>query len=190
MNPQEEIKLLNEILDAIIETLHEIIDSGESLNNELQTLLEDEIEWAINRITELQKIEQEGLELEQVEAEQAQVASELGPPVAAPKVTGEPVPPLSPAPHPSSNINAFRYEPESQKLFVKFQDKYPQQNGPVYAYEGVPKYIAEVFARGAVAPKTSGKNKWHRWKKGVTPSHGAAMFALIKSGAFPYSRLR
>ena len=189
MNSQEEINLINQILDEIIEVLHEVVDSGETLDDDLQTLLEDEIEWAINRLEELNQIDQKQ-ELEAVEAEQAQVAKQLGPQVEAPQITGEPVPPLAPAPHPSSNINAFRYEPKSQKLFVKFQDKYPQQNGPVYAYEGVPQYIAEVFARGAVAPKTSGKNKWHRWQKGVTPSHGAAMYALIKSGAFPYSRIR
>ncbi len=75
------------------------------------------------------------------------------------------------------NINA-----QSGKLFVKFQGKYPKQTGPVYSYEGVPKNIYEVFARGAVAPKTSGKNAWHTWKEGVTPSHGAA-------GNYPYQKL-
>lgn len=99
------------------------------------------------------------------------------------------VPELDAAPHPSSNINAFRYDPQSKKLFVKFQDKYPNTNGPVYQYEGVPQFIFDVFSRGAVAPKTSGKNAWHRWRKGKTPSLGAAMYALVKQGGYPYQKV-
>lgn len=97
--------------------------------------------------------------------------------------------PIPPAPYPSSNINGFQYDPESKQLLVKFQGKYPQQNGPVYKYEGVPDFIFNVFSRGAVAPKTSGRNAWHTWKKGVTPSHGAAMAALIKNGGYQYQRM-
>lgn len=96
---------------------------------------------------------------------------------------------LESSPHPSSNINAFRYDPKSGRLIVKFQDKYPSQNGPVYSYEGIPKFIYDVFSRGAVGPKTSGQNAWHKWRKGVTPSLGAAMSALIKNGGYQYQRL-
>lgn len=28
------------------------------------------------------------------------------------------------------------------------------------------------------------QNAWHRWRENVTPSHGAAMYALIKEVAF------
>lgn len=97
--------------------------------------------------------------------------------------------PLTPMEFPSSNINSFNYDPNSETLKVKFQDKYPATNGPVYQYSGVPSYIVDVFKRGAVGPKTSGKNAWHEWKKGVTPSHGAAMAALIKQGGFPYQKI-
>lgn len=188
---------IEEIKEAVRQIIREIISVGKEPPPQVQELLLRVIEKFSNEIDQLrsQQREEEATlkeqeELAQAEAEQAQVASELGPTVEAPKVTGEPVPPLQPAPYPSSNINAFKYEPKKGRLFVKFQDKFPQTNGPVYVYEGVPAYIVNVFARGAVAPKTSGKNKWHSWRKGVTPSLGAAMFALIKSGAFPYSRVQ
>lgn len=96
---------------------------------------------------------------------------------------------LTPGPYPSSNINAFAYDPESGELKVKFQDKYPSQNGPIYSYSGVPSYIFDLFRRGAVAPRTSGRNQWHEWKKGVTPSLGASMYGLIRAGGYPYQRL-
>lgn len=99
------------------------------------------------------------------------------------------IPELSNAPFPSSNIHAFKYDPETQKLFIKFQDKYPNTNGPIYQYENIPKFIFDVFSRGAVGPKTSGANRWHRWQKGITPSLGAAAHALIKSGGYQYQRV-
>lgn len=124
-----------------------------------------------------------------IEREQAQVSEQVAQPPSGAPPTGGNIPPLQPAPHESSNIKAFRYNPENQQLFVKFQGKYPQQNGPVYRYEGVPDFIFNVFSRGAVGPKTSGSNGWHTWKKGVTPSHGAAMAALIKNGGYQYQRM-
>jgi len=99
------------------------------------------------------------------------------------------LPPLEPGPFPSSNINSFKYNPENEKLFVKFHGKDNADSGPVYGYEGVPPYIYDVFRRGAVGPKTSGRNKYHTWVKGVTPSLGASMYALIKQGGFQYQRL-
>ena len=97
--------------------------------------------------------------------------------------------PQEPAPFESSNINAMRYDPEKQEAYIKFQGKFPSQNGPVYKYSGVPPYIFDVIQRGSVAPKTSGKNAWHRWERGVTPSHGASVSALLKAGGFNYQRL-
>ena len=103
--------------------------------------------------------------------------------------TGGTITPLEPAPFESSNINAMRYDPEKQEAYIKFQGKFPSQNGPVYKYSGVPPYIFDVIQRGSVAPKTSGKNAWHRWERGVTPSHGASVSALLKAGGFNYQRL-
>lgn len=104
-----------------------------------------------------------------------------------------PIPPepsnLQPTDHPSSNINAFQYDPKTGQLMVKFMGKDVADAGPTYSYDGVPPYIFDILKRGAVAPKTSGKNKWHRWKKGVTPSHGASMAALVKAGNFPYKKV-
>jgi hypothetical protein len=96
---------------------------------------------------------------------------------------------LQPSPYPSSNINAFQYDPKTQRLLVKFMGKDVADGGPIYSYEGVPSFIFDVLKRGSVGPKTSGKNRWHTWKKGVTPSHGAAMYALIKQGGFPYKQV-
>lgn len=99
------------------------------------------------------------------------------------------IPELQPGPFPSSNIHAFKYDPQSQQLLVKFQDKYPATNGAIYSYSGIPAYIYDVFRRGAVAPKGSGGNQWHRFKRGVTPSLGASLSALIKAGGYSYQRL-
>jgi len=98
-------------------------------------------------------------------------------------------PQLEPGPYPSSNINAFKYDYPSKRLLVKFQGKDVADNGPIYAYEGVQPFIYDIFRKGAVPPKTSGRNKWHRWKQGVMPSLGAAMYHLIRNGNYQYQRL-
>ena len=184
---------IQEIKDSLREMMELIVQRGEPLTDEIKQMLAQVLEHAAQRIQQLREEEQ----LEEAEDEQEQVANGVSPPSPPnqpPTPPGEPppptnIPPLTPAPHESSNINAFRYEPESQKLFIKFQGQYPQQNGPVYSYEGVPKHIFDVFSRGAVAPRTSGRNAWHTWKEGVTPSHGASMYALIREGGYPYQRL-
>lgn len=178
---------IQEIKDELRQMMQLIVSSGKPLNDEMKQMLSQVLEHAASRIAQLREEEQ----LDQAEAEQAQVANEVSPPTSE----GQPpppfgnIPPLTPANHQSSNINAFRYEPESEKLLIKFQGEYPQQNGSVYSYSGVPAYIFDLFRRGAIAPKTSGKNAWHTWKAGVTPSHGATMYALIKGGNYPYERL-
>ena len=93
------------------------------------------------------------------------------------------------APYPSSNIFGFNYNPEDKKLMIKFMGKDIADGGPVYSYDGVPPYMFDIIKRGAVAPKTSGKNKYHEWYKGKTPSHGASVYALIKQGGFPYQQV-
>ena len=194
-----EIEELEDVLDMILRGLQETLQNGETIPPEMQEQIAEELHFLTSEIDRLrveaqaQEIEQEAEPslppIEEVEAEQAQVAQELTPEQPEP-ISNENIPNLEPAPYESSNINAFKYDPKTQKLIVKFQGKYPKQNGPVYAYDGVPKNIFDVFARGAVAPKTSGKNRWHRWRKGVTPSHGASMYALIREGNFPYRKLR
>lgn len=189
MNPSQELAAIEEVIRNILAGMQDTIQSGEILTDEFQGQLAELLNAATQRITQLH----EAIQLEEAEQEQKQVADNipiLEEPTQSPSVaTGEPVPPLDQASHESSNINAFRYEPDKKKLYVKFQGKYPSQNGPVYSYEGVPANLFEVLKRGAVAPKTSGSNAWHTWKEGVTPSHGAAMYALIKQGGYPYQRL-
>lgn len=189
MNP--EIEELENILDAILEAVEELLQSGEEIPPDIQDQIADEILYLNSEIERLQSEEQPP-PVEEIIQEESQITgiTEGSPSQPPTPPTGGEVPPLDRAPHPSSNINAFRYNPENQHLFVKFQGKYPQENGPVYSYSGVPKYIFDIFARGAVGPKTSGKNRWHTWKKGITPSHGAAMAALVKAGGFAYQRLR
>jgi hypothetical protein len=163
MTPEQEIAALERILGLIIDAVEDIESSGEELDDDLAGAVAEEITFAMQRIQELQ-------------------AS----PISGPQTPG---PPVEPTNSPSSNINAMIYDPENQDAYIKFQDKYPGQNGPTYKYSGVPQYIFDVIQRGSVAPKTSGKNRWHRWEKGVTPSHGASVNALLKAGGFNYQRL-
>ena len=98
-------------------------------------------------------------------------------------------PPLEQPPVESSNINSFNYDPKSGELFVKFQGDFPQQNGSVYKYGGVPPEIADLFMHGAAEATTDGSNKWGKWWKGKIPSLGAAMNQIIKAGGFPYQKV-
>lgn len=95
---------------------------------------------------------------------------------------------LDQAPYPSSNINAFKYDPSTKELLVKFMGKDTADSGPIYKYDGISKFIYDTFARGAVPPKTSGRNKYHKWIKGVMPSLGAAMYHLIRNN-YNYQRV-
>lgn len=165
MDPEEEIRVLDDIADQIISSLKLIVESGEQLPDRLM--------FEIAEI--LQDITQRTLELQQ------QISPVEGLPSEPPK--------LDVGPFASSQINSFKYDPQKQQLFVKFMGKDSADTGPVYGYQGVPPFIYDVFRRGAVGPKTTGKNKYHAWQKGVTPSLGAAMNALIKSGQYQYQRL-
>ncbi len=97
-------------------------------------------------------------------------------------------PDLNPA-MPSSNIESFGYDDKNGRLLVRFLGKYPNRNGPIYAYGGVPKQIFDLFRQGAVPARTDGSNKWGKWWKGKVPSIGASMYTLIKNGGYPYQRL-
>jgi len=184
------VQQLEQLLREFIGSIQQVMQSGEELSDEFQGQVAQVLSALSNKIS--QEKEKQA-EIQEVEAEQAEVVQEVSPsepisPTGKPPIGGE-VPPLEPAPYESSNINAFRYDPKNQQLYVKFQGKYPSQDGPEYSYQDVPPYIFDVFRRGSIAPKTSGKNAWHRWKEGVAPSHGASMYALIKQGGFPYQRV-
>jgi hypothetical protein len=192
MNESEQA--IENIKDTVRQIMQLIVQRGQPLSQGLKDKLAQVMDHAANRISQLRQKQKQDEELEEAETEQAEIADTIGAgqEEKRPQILGgigDKIPELEQAPHESSNINAFRYDPQSGKLFVKFQGKYPKQNGPVYSYDGIPKNIYDVFRRGAVAPKTSGKNAWHTWKEGVTPSHGAAMYALIKQGGYPYQRL-
>lgn len=92
-------------------------------------------------------------------------------------------------PMPSSNVHSFAYDDKNQQLLVRFQDKWPNQNGPVYAYQGVPKNIFQLFQAGAIPARTDGQNKWGKWWKGKVPSLGASLYTLIKTQNYPYQKL-
>jgi hypothetical protein len=159
MNPAA---LLQELLAAI----NQVVQSGEVLSDELQGMLAQTLERLVN----------------EVEASRAQdVTAGLQP--------NAPKEPQLGAGVPSSNIHSFGYDDKNGRLLVKFQGDYPQNNGPVYAYEGVPKQIFDLFQKGAIPARTDGQNKWGRWWKGKVPSLGASLYTLIKGGAYPYQRL-
>ncbi len=92
-------------------------------------------------------------------------------------------------PMPSSNVHSFGYDPKNERLLVKFQGDYPNQNGPVYGYDKVPKVIFDMFQKGAIPARTNGQNKWGKWWKGKVPSIGASMYTLIKQGGYQYQKL-
>lgn len=161
---------IEELKNALREVIGLVTQRNEPINPELKAMLAQVMEHVASRIQELR---------------QEEFSEEEIPPVVPPsgnKVT------LS-RPMPSSNIHSFGYDDKTGKLLVKFQGDYPQQNGPVYGYEGVPPMIFELFKRGAVSAKTDGQNKWGKWWKGKNPSLGAAMYSLIKQGGYPYQRL-
>jgi hypothetical protein len=171
MDPREEIELLNRLLDELLAGIQEILLSGERISDELQGMIAEEMEITLQRI-------------EQLREEESDVDRITG---------GQTIrePPINPPPGglTSSNVNSFGYDDKTGRLLVKFQGDYPQQNGPVYAYGGVPKQIFDLFKTGAVPARTDGKNKWGRWFRGKVPSLGASLFTLIKNGGYSYTRL-
>lgn len=152
---------INELKEALRSIMMMIAERGQPLNPDLKLMLVRVMEHVANRIKELR--------LEET-------------PIPTPEK------PLTPGPFPSSNINAFDYDYNTGELKVKFQGKDVADNGPTYSYSGVPRFIYDVFRKGAVPPKTSGSNRWHTWKKGVMPSLGAAMYHLIRTN-YPYQKV-
>lgn len=164
MNEQriEELKnALRQILTMVTER--------DQISQELRQLISQVTEHVATRIQQLRQDEQE-----QVEGMPPNIPPED--------------PQLNPS-MPSSNINSFGYDEDTGRLLVKFQGDYPQENGPIYAYGGVPKQIFDLFRRGAVPARTHGQNRWGRWWEGKVPSMGASLYTLIREGGYPYQRL-
>ncbi len=98
-------------------------------------------------------------------------------------------PQVEPAQFPSSNINAYTFDPQTGKMLVQFHGKYPNAAGPVYLYDNVSPNEYSIINKGQIAPRTSGKNGFHEWKKNISPSHGASVYALLKEGGKSYRKV-
>lgn len=166
MDPQKEIQVLEQLIDQLLAGIQEVLQSGETLSDEFQGMIAKELEITLSRIDQLK---------------QQNPVESLPPNSSKPQ--------LEPGPFPSSNVNSFKYNPDNQQLYVKFHGKDSADSGPIYRYQNIPKNIYDVFSQGRVAPRTSGKNRYHEWIKGVTPSLGASLYALIREGGFPYQRM-
>lgn len=94
-----------------------------------------------------------------------------------------------PAGMPSSNVEGFSYDPKTGRMYVRFLGDYPNREGPVYAYENVPRNIFDLFRQGAIPARTKGKNRWGEWWKGKVPSLGASLYTLIKNQGYQYSKV-
>lgn len=101
----------------------------------------------------------------------------------------QPLPEIPASPFESSNVNGMKYDPKTQNLLVQFHGKYPEAEGDIYQYSGIPPFIFDLLEKGKIGPKTSGKNRFHQWVKNVTPSLGGALNALLKAGGFQYQKL-
>lgn len=163
-----DLQELRALLQELIQTITQVMQSGEVLSDELQGMLAKTLANLVDRI-------------DQAEAQQP-ITENLPPNIGQ-------VPQLDQGAYPSSNVNSYKYDPRNGRLFVKFHGKDSADSGPVYRYENVPKNIYDIFSNGRVAPKSSGQNQYHRWIKGVTPSLGASLYALIRNGGFPYQRV-
>lgn len=154
---------LQTLLIQLVQGINQVLNSGEHLSDEFQGMLAQTLEAIVARIDE---------------TSQETIPSLGGPP-----------PELEPGPYPSSNVNSFKYNPKTGTLFVKFHGKESADSGPIYRYQNVPLNVYDVFSKGRVAPKTSGQNRYHRWIRGVTPSLGASLYALIREGGYAYQRV-
>jgi hypothetical protein len=174
-----------ELLQELLAVIQQVMQSGEVLSDEFQGELAQTISLLMDRSNQAQTPAPEPTP----ETQSTQPTTGTPGTGEGQLPTGGKVPQMEQAPFESSNISGFRYEPEDQSLFIQFLGKHPDRNGPVYKYGGVPVNLFNLLRRGAIAPRTSGKNAWHRWEKGKVPSHGASAYALIREGGYPYERI-
>jgi hypothetical protein len=160
---------IEDLKNALREVMKMVTQRGEPLSEELKLQVARVMEHVASRIQQLREEQQNEEPVEQ-----------LQPNLAQPKIQEA---------MPSSNVFGFNYDYDNQKLLVKFQGNDGVGQGPIYSYEGVPRYIFDLFKRGAAIAKTTGHNKWGSWWTGKTPSIGAAMHSFIKNGGYAYQRL-
>jgi hypothetical protein len=185
MNEQQ----IDDIKNALREMMQIIIQRGDPLSDELKLRIAQVMEHVAGRIQQLRQDQGTEGTITEDPTVPSEGISPTSPTGEGQQPTGGEVPDLERAPHESSNINAFKYMPESKQLYIKFMGKDSADSGPVYSYQNVEKNIFDIIARGGVGPLTSGKNKYHEWHKGVTPSHGASVSALLKKGGYNYQRV-
>lgn len=162
-----DLQTLENLLGELLNGVQQVLASGEKLSDQFQGMLAQTLDALFSRI---------------------QMLKAEGPVAGMPPISLQ-APQLEPGPFPSSNVNSFKYNPDTEDLYVKFHGPETADNGPTYLYKGIPKFIYDIFSRGAVAPRTSGENQYHRWIRGVTPSLGASLYALIREGGYPYQKL-
>lgn len=162
-----EIAEIEAWIEQVLDLLEEILSTGEKISDELLGQIADQIEHEESRIDQLRKQSP----VESLPAQQSPQQPQLQEAM------------------PSSNVESFGYDEYTGKLMVRFLGEHPDRNGPIYAYEGVPKNIFDLFRKGAVPARTDGSNKWGIWWKGKKPSIGASLYALIKNGGYAYERL-
>jgi hypothetical protein len=158
---------MNELRAAIADIIDLASRMIDELDDETMLALADLLNAASGRLTEMEQQPEEVVPATTVPQEKTKLER----------------------PFPSSNVHSFGYDDKTGRLLVKFQGDYPDQNGPVYGYEGVPKNIFELFRKGSIPARTNGKNDWGSWWKGKVPSLGASLYTLIKGGGYPYQRL-
>lgn len=159
-----ELETLIGLQDELLTQLDVVLRSGRPISEQWQTLIGDQLQWLQERIEQLSQ-EPTAAMAPNPAAEDLQEAM------------------------PSSNIEGFAYDDKSGSLLVRFLGKHPNRYGPIYAYEGVPKVIFELFKNGSIPARTDGRNAWGEWWKGKVPSIGASMYTLIKQGGYPYERV-
>lgn len=152
---------IEELKNALRLILQMVSQRGAPLPQELKGLLAQVIEHVGNRIQQLR--------------------------TGGPGIT--PPTPVPPAGIPSSNVAGMDYDDETGRLLVQFLGKYPNRQGPIYQYGGIPRVIAELLQRGMIPARTKGQNRWGAWWPGKVPSLGASLYTLIKNEGYPYQRL-
>jgi KTSC domain len=220
VNPEEELRLLEQLLDELISGIQSVLESGEELSDEFQGLLAQELEHTTQRISQLQEeVSQKAPPPQQPPSADAQLLWILAgqqeqafisylrdfPSPATRSLLANPQ-------ELSSTIDYLnRIMPAGQQPFINgiqhadlnssniWGTAYDPQTGKMkvrfqggseYEYDGVPANIYRAFTKGNAQAKTKGKNQYGEWWVGKNPSLGAAMNQYIKAGNFPYRRIR
>lgn len=158
----DELQTLEQLLQELLNGIQDVLQSGEILSDDFQLLLANELNYLTDRIDQLR--------------------------AQTPQVQALPPEQMNQA-MPSSNISRFAYDERNNRLIVQFLGRWPNPNGPQYAYENVPPEVFNLFRMGAVPARTQGANRWGRWWRGKVPSIGASLYTLLRLGGYQYQRL-